>query len=88
MRAADDDTGSAHPALRRLIAPWEYRHLRPWAATRMAAGLVSAGLGVYVISETWPGPWTIFGAYLVAAGAANVSFACCELPVSAGSRRP
>ena len=53
--------------LQRWIAPWENAGtLRPWAAVRITSGVVSAGLGVYVTAETWPGPWAIFGGYLIA----------------------
>jgi hypothetical protein len=39
------------PAIRdeRLIAPWEYRHLRAWAGVRIAAGIVLAGLGAVTL---------------------------------------
>ncbi len=35
--------------MRRLIAPWEYRHLRAWAGVRIAAGIVLAGLGAVTL---------------------------------------
>ena len=35
--------------MRRLIAPWEYRHLRAWARVRIAAGIVLAGLGAFTL---------------------------------------
>jgi hypothetical protein len=73
------------PGRQRWIAPWEYRHLRPWAAVRITTGVVSTGLGVYVIAETWPGPWAIFGGYLIAAGAANVAFGCWELTIASSA---
>jgi hypothetical protein len=31
--------------IRRIISPWEYRHLRTWATVRMAAGVILIGLG-------------------------------------------
>ncbi len=31
--------------MRRIISPWEYRHLRGWAGVRIASGIVLAGLG-------------------------------------------
>jgi hypothetical protein len=36
--------------MRRIIAPWEYRHLRGWASVRIACGIVLAGLGVVTLS--------------------------------------
>jgi hypothetical protein len=35
--------------MRRLIAPWEYRHLRAWAGVRIAAGIALAGLGAVTL---------------------------------------
>ncbi len=35
--------------MRRLIIPWEYRHLRAWARVRMAAGIVLTGLGAVTL---------------------------------------
>jgi len=49
---------------------------------RIASGIVFAGLGVYVISATWGSPWAIFGAYLLAAGLANLPFAAWELNIA------
>jgi hypothetical protein len=36
--------------MRRLIAPWEYRHLRPWAGFRFACGIALVGLGAVTLS--------------------------------------
>jgi hypothetical protein len=36
--------------LRRLIAPWEYRHLRAFGVTRIAGGSVAAAAGVVCLS--------------------------------------
>jgi hypothetical protein len=36
--------------MRRLIAPWEYRHLRPWAGSRFACGIALVGLGAVTLS--------------------------------------
>jgi hypothetical protein len=68
--------------LARWLAPWEYRHLRAWAGIRIASGVVFTGLGVYVISATWPSAWAIFGVYLLAAGLANVPLAYWELNIA------
>jgi hypothetical protein len=35
--------------MRRIIAPWEYRHLRFSAGLRIGAGIVLAGLGVVTL---------------------------------------
>ena len=66
---------------RRWIAPFEYRHLRGWATVRIVTGLVLAPLGVYVIAATH-NAWAIFGAYLLAAGLANIVFAFWELSIA------
>jgi hypothetical protein len=70
------------PGLQRWIAPWEYRHLRTWAGIRITTGVITTGLGAFVVVETWPGPWAIFGVYLLAAGAANLQFAYWELKIA------
>jgi hypothetical protein len=59
MKADDDDAPSkglrkwwASPprsGMRRLIASWEYRHLRTWAGVRLAIGTVAVGLGVVIL---------------------------------------
>jgi hypothetical protein len=68
--------------LARWLAPWEYRQLRAWAAIRIAAGIVFAGLGVYVISVTSPGAWAFFGAYLLAVGVGCLALAFWELNIA------
>ena len=35
--------------MQRIIAPWEYRHLRGFARVRIAAGIVLAGLGAVTL---------------------------------------
>ena len=36
--------------MRRLINPWEYRHLRVYGVTRIAGGSVAAAAGVICLS--------------------------------------
>jgi hypothetical protein len=36
--------------IRRLIAPWEYRHIRAFGLTRIAGGSVAAAAGVVCLS--------------------------------------
>lgn len=36
--------------LRRIIAPWEYRHLRFFARQRLVAAIILVGLGVVTLS--------------------------------------
>ena len=56
--------------MQRIIAPWEYRHLRAFARVRIAAGIVLAGLGAvtlvggsFTTQAAW---WTAFWLVLVA----------------------
>jgi hypothetical protein len=58
--------------MRRLIAPWEYRHLRACARVRIAAGIVLVGLGAVTL---------IGGSFTAKA----VGFAALFLVVAAGS---
>jgi hypothetical protein len=69
--------------MQRIIAPWEYRHLRGWAGVRTAAGIVLVGLGAVTLfggsfSPKAAGWATLF---LVAA-AAQLSFAYWELAIA------
>jgi hypothetical protein len=62
--------------MRRIIAPWEYRHLRGFAQVRIASGVVLAVLGLITLSaggnnaKTYA--WTIF---FLAVAAAQLAFA-------------
>ena len=51
--------------LRRLIAPWEYRHLRAFGVTRVAGGSVAAAAGVVCLSYGVYG-WAAFFLVLAA----------------------
>ena len=94
MNASDDSTAikgkglrgwwltPPRPGMQRWIAPWEYRHLRAWAAIRVVGGTAGACLGAYVLSHAWPSPWAIFGIYLLVTGAANLPFANWELNIA------
>jgi hypothetical protein len=69
--------------MQRIISPWEYRHLRPWAGVRIAAGTVLIGLGIVTLAfggndgKTYG--WTM--AFLALA-AANLAFASWELRIA------
>ena len=69
--------------MQRIISPWEYRHLRPWAGVRIAAGAVLIGLGVVTLAfggndgKTYG--WTMG---FLALAAANLAFACWELRIA------
>jgi hypothetical protein len=49
MHASDDSATPLHPVMRRLIAPWEYRHLRAAASVRFAGGGFNLGIGVVLL---------------------------------------
>jgi len=69
--------------MRRIISPWEYRHLRASASVRIAGGIVLAGLGVVTLSFGG-NDWKTYGwtmAFLAAA-AANLAFAYWELSIA------
>jgi hypothetical protein len=69
--------------MRRIIAPWEYRHLRTWARARIAGAGVLAILGVVTLSaggnDVKTYSWSL--AFL-AAGAAHLAYACWELRIA------
>lgn len=60
MNAAKDDTtrrglrawwaSPPRSGMRRILSPWEYRHLRAWAGVRTASGIVLVGLGVVTLA--------------------------------------
>jgi hypothetical protein len=92
MNAPDDTTAPEGPrgrrgsparsGMRRVISPWEYRHLRFWAGVRISGGLVLVGLGVVTLTfgghDAKTYGWTM--AFLTAA-AANLAFARWELAI-------
>jgi len=49
MNAQDDNTAALRTGLRRIFPPWEYRHLRAWAAARIAAATGMAGLSAVTL---------------------------------------
>ncbi|MGO8955925.1 MAG: hypothetical protein ACLQFR_00910 [Streptosporangiaceae bacterium] len=52
MHAPDDSTTPSRSVtvMRRLIGPWEYRHLRGVAGVRFAAGGFNLGIGLVLLS--------------------------------------
>jgi hypothetical protein len=50
MNASNDNTAALRTGLRRVFPPWEYRHLRAWAAARIGGGVVAAACGVLTLS--------------------------------------
>jgi hypothetical protein len=92
MNAPNDNTASKGPrgwwasparsGMRRIISPWEYRHLRFWVGVRIGGGIVLVGLGIVTLSFGG-NDWKTYGwamAFLAAA-AANLAFARWELTI-------
>ena len=69
--------------MRRIISPWEYRHLRPSAGAHIGAGVVLAGLSAVTLS-LGGNDWKTYGWTLVflALAAAQFSFGCWELTIA------
>jgi hypothetical protein len=60
--------------MRRLIAPWEYRHLGAFARVRIAAGIVLAGLGaVTLIGGSFTAKAAGFAALFLVLAALNLA---------------
>jgi hypothetical protein len=93
MYAPNDDTALkglrgwwASPprsGLRRIISPWEYRHLRAWAGVRIAGGIVLAGLGaVTLVGGSFSTKAVGWAAVFLAAATAEFLFAAWELAIA------
>ena len=68
--------------MRRMISPWEYRHLRLWAGVRISGGTVLVGLGVLTLSFGGNDAKTYgWATAFLAAAAANLAFARWELAI-------
>jgi hypothetical protein len=93
MHASNDNTAPkglrgwwASPprsGMRRIISPWEYRHLRAWADVRIASGIALVGLGAVTLSFGG-NDWKTYGWTMVflALAAAQFSFAYWELTIA------
>jgi hypothetical protein len=64
--------------MRRLIAPWEYRHLRASGVTRIAGGSVAAAAGVVCLS------YGVYGwaAFFLVLGALNLAGGCWYITIA------
>ncbi len=68
----------ARPGLQRLIIPWEYRHLRVFGITRLAGGIVAAGIGAFILFYGvygWSALFLVIGALDLAGGYWELSIA-------------
>jgi hypothetical protein len=69
--------------MRRLIAPWEYRHLRVFARVRIAAGIVLVGLGlITLVGGSLTAKAVGFAALFLVAAAGSFSLATWELGIA------
>lgn len=76
MGPPDPDRDPARTGTRRLIPPWEYRHLRVCGGTRIATGILQGCLGVATLSfggkdaktYGWTAFWLLLGVLNVAFG--------------------
>ena len=50
MHTPEDNNAPSHSVMRRLIRPWEYRHLHAVANVRFAAGGFQLGVGLVLLS--------------------------------------
>ena len=78
MNAQNDNTTPPHTGMRRLIVPWEYRHLRASGVTRIAGGSVAATAGVVCLSYGvygWAAFFLVLGALNLAGGSWYITIA-------------
>ena len=69
--------------MQRIIAPWEYRHLRTFVRVRIASGVVLVGLGVVtLVGGSFPAKAVGWAALFLALAAAAFSFAAWELTIA------
>jgi len=66
------------PGRQRLIAPWEYRHLRLFGVMRLAGGAVAAAVGVVCL---WYGGYG-WAAFFLAVGTLSLAGGCWELTIA------
>ena len=71
MDAHNDNTTPPRTGMRRLIVPWEYRHLRAFGVTRIAGGSIATAAGVVCLSYGvygWAAFFLVLGALNLAGG--------------------
>ncbi len=71
MNAQNDKATPPRTGMRRLIVPWEYRHLRASGVTRIAGGSVAAAAGIVCLSygaDEWAAFFLVLGALNLGGG--------------------
>ena len=88
MNASNDNTAAKglrawwltppRPGMHRLIAPWEYRHLRFAGVTRIAGSSVAAAAGIACLS------YGVYGwaAFFLVLGVLNLAGGCWYLTIA------
>ncbi len=69
--------------MQRIIAPWEYRHLRAFAGVRIAAGIVLVGLGaVTLVGGSFTTEAVGWAMLFLAAAAGSFAWATWDLAIA------
>ncbi len=71
MNAQNDNATAPRTGMRRLIVPWEYRHLRAFGITRITGGSVAAAAGIVCLSygaDEWAAFFLVLGALNLGGG--------------------
>ncbi len=76
MSEPNDRAVPLRTGMRRILPPWEFRHLRVWAGARIAGGSVLAVLGVVTLiggsfapeAIAWAAAMLVLGALALAGG--------------------
>jgi len=88
MNASNDNSGAKglrgwwlsppRSGMRRLLAPFEYRHVRVFGVTRIAGGVLAAAAGVVCLS------YAVYGwaAFFLVVGALNLACGYWELTIA------
>ena len=91
MNASNNNTGAKglrgwwlsppRSGMRRLLAPFEYRHVRVFGVTRIVGGVVAAAAGVVCLS------YAVYGwaAFFLVVGALNLACGYWELTIARSS---
>ena len=88
MNATNDNTAAKglrgwwlsppRSGMQRLIAPWEYRHVRGFGVTRIFSGSIAAAAGVVCLSYSvygWAAFFLVIGALNLAGGYWEITIA-------------
>jgi len=89
MYGQNDNTTPLRTGMRRLIPPWEFRHLRVWAGARMAGGIVAGACGLLTLSFGGADPKTYgWAAFFLGIGALAFAAGYWELTIARSASPP